>query len=151
MIKVTIELLRGGRSQDTELLGEMTITNIGGTLTSGNYHVTMSKRGRASKQVWRTVNVPGFKRKLGGAYDLLCYALMFALSDRIPRFLEDMSVESKPQVPVDQERYEAILGALGARIKGMNPTVLEQASRDILMALDTYDVEPAQMALPEGE
>ena len=75
MIRVTVELLRFGDSDDIEHLGTAYITNnLTGTPTIGNYNVRISKRGNP-KTVWKRGTVKNFKRKSRGAWDLLYLAL----------------------------------------------------------------------------
>jgi hypothetical protein len=73
MIRVTVELVSAITGK-TEVLGVGTITNDGtGTKTSGNYTVSLSKRG--GKSHWCTANLYDFPRRKLLAWDLLYRAL----------------------------------------------------------------------------
>jgi hypothetical protein len=81
MLVVKIELWPGGREADKKTLATGTITNIGGTLTQGDYFVDLrDKAGRP----WRHATITGFPRKRLLAWDLLYRALKSLLSDRNP-------------------------------------------------------------------
>lgn len=84
MIVVTIELWPHGRHDRAVLLGSATIANDGtGTLDSGNYEVTLSRRGNATS-LWKLGRVEGFPRKRLGGYDLLFRALREIVGGRNP-------------------------------------------------------------------
>ena len=81
MIVVTVELLSAVTGARTHL-GTAVIANDGrGTVTSGNYDVRLSKRGRPA-DIWRRGRVEGFPRKRLGAWDLLYRALRATVGGR---------------------------------------------------------------------
>lgn len=81
MIRVTVELLPGGRGP-AQHLGTAIIANDGsGTPTIGNYDATLSRRGQPNS-VWKRVRVEGFARKRLLAWDLLAWVLDVATADR---------------------------------------------------------------------
>ncbi len=82
MIRVTVELLPGGREDRKRHLGTAIIVNDGsGDLSTGNYTVSLSKRGRP-KDKWKTGSVRRFPRKRLGAWDLLYRALADTVGER---------------------------------------------------------------------
>lgn len=111
MIRVTIELLPGGRETGKRTLGLVEIANIGGTSAKGNYAVVLTKTppfAGALKAAWRKgliagdqfvsevvdltgddelaiAKVTGHPRQSRGVYDLLYRALKACgLEARIP-------------------------------------------------------------------
>lgn len=79
MLKVTVELLPGGREEDKKLLGTVLIANIGGTETQGRYLGSVwGKRGRYVGQT----EIKKFPRKRLLAWDLVYRVLRNVLGDR---------------------------------------------------------------------
>lgn len=81
MIRITIELLPKGDETKKRHLGTAEIANIGGSLTSGNYAVKLSKWGNP-KSTWRSGSVEDFPRQRLGAWDLLYRALRNTVGKR---------------------------------------------------------------------
>lgn len=87
MIIVTVEMIpaSGGPKRH---LGTAKITNDGtGSVTAGNYDVTLSKWGQPgwglpSRALWRRGRVEGFRRKQLGPWDLLYKALVACVGER---------------------------------------------------------------------
>lgn len=86
MIRVTVELLPGGKELDKEVLGIGTIALLEakdkGRL--GTYHVRLSKRGKHQDRLWRKGEVRDFPRKRLGGWDLLYLALRDIVGERNP-------------------------------------------------------------------
>ncbi len=84
MIKVTMELWPFGEEKYKTHLGTAIIGNDAtGTVTSGNYNITLSKAGKGMEDaVWKRGRVEGFKRKKKLAWDLLYLALRDIVGDR---------------------------------------------------------------------
>lgn len=91
MIFVRVELWPGGDHTRRQVLGEAAIANDGETTgytdgKLGHYHVKLSKRGgfklTADQNTWKTGHVGPFRRRSGGAWDLVRLALDQVLGDR---------------------------------------------------------------------
>lgn len=90
MMVVIVEMWPGGREQNKRELQRMTIANIGGTATSGDYRVRVPKSAEYSSKpgstfsgrTWRTAVVRAFPRKKLGPVDLLLRALVALVADR---------------------------------------------------------------------
>lgn len=85
MLVIRIELWSAITGKRTEL-GTVTITNVGGTKTRGNYEVRLFKKG-AKKSIWKKGIVEGFPRLRLGAYDLLLRGLAAMVGSRNPEAL----------------------------------------------------------------
>jgi hypothetical protein len=93
MLYVRMELWPRGHRSEAKVLGEATISNIGGTKKRGNYQVLLSRRHRSfedpvrpkPKEVWRTFEMKDFPRLSLTAWDLLCRALKGALVRPTPK------------------------------------------------------------------
>lgn len=86
MIRVTIELLPGGREKGKKLLGEMTICNDGETSDytdgkRGSYTTCITKWNGG---VWKRGRVDDFDRVKRGPWDLLYLALRNLVGKRNP-------------------------------------------------------------------
>lgn len=78
MLRITIELVPHGIESRKSTLGVIKIANDAtGTLSSGNYDVTLSKEPPIAKRtgIWKKGTVEGFPRQKLGPYDLLFRAL----------------------------------------------------------------------------
>lgn len=85
MIRITVELVSAISADRNETLGVAEISNVGGTVSRGNYFVRLSKRGRSFRRFgepFRTGVVEGFPRKRLGGWDLLYLALRECVGDR---------------------------------------------------------------------
>lgn len=82
MLVVTIELWPGGDQARKRHLGTARIANDGrGTLSAGDYDVTLSRCGQPN-QAWRRGRVEGFPRRRLGPWDLLYRSLAATVGDR---------------------------------------------------------------------
>lgn len=88
MLVIRIELWSAITGQRREI-GTVTIANVGGTKTRGNYEVKLFKnlRDAAKKAIWKKGVVEGFPRLRLGPYDLLLRALAAMVGGRNPEAL----------------------------------------------------------------
>jgi hypothetical protein len=87
MIVCRIEMWPKSDESRKRELGEIRLTNIGGTMQSGNYKVELLKSAEYSKKpgtIWKRGFVTGFPRLRLGQYDLLLRALVACISRRSP-------------------------------------------------------------------
>jgi len=80
MVHIEISMWPGGNKDRAYPLGEVTIANVGGTDTRGNYRWKLFKRGTQS--IYREGEVHDFHRKRLGVYDLLYRVLKIAVGER---------------------------------------------------------------------
>ena len=81
MIRITAHLIPQGLPEEISgrppvLLGEITIANVGGTATVGNYEAQITKA--RSGALWKSLQVTGFRRKRFGVWYLLAGILKAA-------------------------------------------------------------------------
>lgn len=84
MVRVTVEILPGGREDKKRLLGIAEIANDGTSTTPdlGNYTVKLSKWAPMEKETWKAGRVAGFRRRALGSWDLLYQALRATVGSR---------------------------------------------------------------------
>ena len=78
---IKFELWPFGLESQKQSLGHATITNIGGTNTSGEYKATLFTKGDKPR-VWKAGKVFGFPRLKLGGWDLLYRALRELIGER---------------------------------------------------------------------
>ncbi len=112
MIRITIELIPHGIESRKSILGIATIVNDGtggdgrgAANTTGNYEVTLSKRGAQVSQVWRKGRVEGFPRLKLGVYDLLYRGLRNIVGSRNPDPVPRSTAPLMPQVTVQNDAH----------------------------------------------
>ena len=82
MIVLKLELWPGGDRSRSKLLGLVTIVNDGsGTVTSGNYLVTIFKR-NSVETVWKRFKLYNYPRKSANQWELVRRALQIALGGK---------------------------------------------------------------------
>lgn len=104
MIVVRIEMWPGGREEQARELQRMTISNIGGSATSGDYRVRALKGAEYSKRpgtTWRSGVVRSFPRKKLGPFDLLLRALIAIVADRNASALVSYAGEDLGDEPME--------------------------------------------------
>ncbi len=82
MVHVAITMWPHGDRSKAYPLGEVTIANVGGSQSRGNYRWRLFKRGTNAE--WKSGSVEDFPRTRLGAYDLLHRVLKLAVGDRNP-------------------------------------------------------------------
>lgn len=94
MIYIRIEMWPVGSLEQRRILGEAVIANIGGTKTLGNYEAILSKRGGFKsdeksmsrmnvRNVWKKLEIHGFKRKQKGFWQLMTEVLVEVCKKKI--------------------------------------------------------------------
>jgi hypothetical protein len=109
LIVVRIEMWPGGREEAKRELQLMTIANVGGTPTSGDYRVRVPKSAEYSKRpgtatsgsTWRTALVRAFPRRKLGPVDLVLRALVALVADRNAATLANYAGETFGDEPME--------------------------------------------------
>lgn len=96
MIVIRAELWKGGDSTKRENLGLITIANIGGTQTRGDYEFTIFKRGSQVIR-WKQGTVAGFKRTKYQVWYLLFGVLRSAFGKELEKAFDAKPNRTTPK------------------------------------------------------